>query len=160
MLEQVSVRRQNHCVRVRVAVRVGAPVSTAAGKQDLDGPHQIPSAASKDELQDGRFVSREDLLQDLQRWSVGSEAERQVDGAPEAFDQDVLLRGADGVFRRTPRFGFLPAVAGLGEAVATLVRIGGRLWRLGRVAGVRFGALRGTDGVLLSVTGAAPVFPT
>lgn len=143
---------------MRGGVRVRAPVSTPAGKQDLNGPHQIPPAPSKDQLQDGRFVSRKDLLKDLQRWSVGSEAERQVDGATEAFDQDALLRGADGIFLRTLRFGFLPTVAGLGEAVATLVRMGGRFWRLRGVAGVWFGALRGTDGVLLSVTGAAPVF--
>lgn len=143
---------------MRVGVRVRAPVRTPAGQQHLDGPHQIPPAASEDELKDRRLVSGEDLLEDLQRRPVGSEAEGQVDGAAEAFDEHALLCGADGILLRTLGFGFLLTAAGLGEAVATLLRVGGGLWRLRGVAGVWFGALRGTDRVLLLLTGAPPVF--
>lgn len=102
-------------------MRVRAPVSTPAGKQDLDGPHQIPPAASENELQDRRFVSGEDLLEDLQRWSVGPEAEGQVDGAAEPLDQDALLRGTDGILLGGAlRFGLLLAAVRLGGAVAGL----------------------------------------
>lgn len=139
-------------------MRVRAAVSAPAGQEYLDGPHQVPAAASEDELQDRRLVSGEDLLEDLQRRPVGPQAEGQVDGPGQALDQDALLPGADGILLRTVTLSLLLGASSFGDAVSALLRLGEGLWRLRGVAGVWFGSLWRTDGFLLLLTGAAAVF--
>lgn len=139
-------------------MRVRAPVRTPAGQQHLDGPNQVPPTASEDELKDWGLVSGEDLLEDLQRRPVGSEAKRQVDGAAEAFNEHVLLRRADGILLGTLGFGLLLAAVGLRVAVAALLRAGGGFRWLRSVTGVWFGLFRRADRVLLPLAGAPPVF--
>lgn len=154
VLEQVSVGGQHQRVRVRVCVRVRAPVGAPAGQQHLDGPHHVPPAAAQDELQHRRLVRGKDLLQDLQGGPVGAQAEGQADGAPQALDQHARLR-AGGRLLRAVGLGLL--LSGPGGAV---LRDRGGVWGLRGVAGVRFGALGGAGRVLLLLTArAAPGVP-